>query len=105
MHWQESAKKTINESPINGEYVAEPSGGGCSTCRGRGKDNRAQSRIVNSKMPEPASFKNMAARRHIIDRVPVRLGMRYGGSSKISGIRRPFTAVRPSTPAEISVMK
>ena len=25
MHWQESAKKTIKDSPISGEYAAEPS--------------------------------------------------------------------------------
>src|SRR6478735_2188694 len=85
-------------------WMAARAGGDGSTWVTRGKDKSAQSKIVNTRMPEPASFKNIAARRHIIDKVPVKLGRRYGGSSKISGMRRPLTAVRPSTPAEIRVM-
>src|SRR4051812_11452703 len=77
-------------------WMAAAGGNGSSTCAGRGKDKSAQSRMVNSKIPEPASLRKDAARRHIIDRVPVRLGKRYGGNSKISGMRRPLTAVRPS---------
>src|SRR6187549_3050974 len=84
--------------------MAAAGGGGWSTCAGRGKDNSAQSRIVKIRMPEPASLKNIAALRHIIDKVPVRLGIRYGGSSRSSGMRRPLTTVRPRTPAAISVM-
>src|SRR5690349_20625890 len=70
----------------------------------RGNESSTHSATVHAKITVPASFRKTEARSHIIFNVPRRLGSRYGGSSKISGMRRPFTAVRPSTPADSSVI-
>jgi hypothetical protein len=60
---------------------------------------------VQTRITVPASLRNTLERSHIMRKTPLGCGKRYGGSSRISGMRRPLTTVRPSTPAAISAIK
>ncbi len=60
---------------------------------------------MQAKITVPASLRNTAARSKVWRTTERSVGRRYGGSSSKRGIRRPFTTVRPSTPAAASAVR